>query len=152
MALLRSAILCPELGAINIPLLRSEDPGNAAFLTVRFSTHSGNPDFFSNALKKPKRGPRGFGFVKSRVVLGVATAGRTVVAAVARVMTASVWFGRMLVSISVETPPALNFTVPASPLTEPDSLSSAVPSARQKTSASSFSTRLQLGQRFIIQE
>src|SRR6266550_7715170 len=56
----------------------------------------------------------------------------------------------MLVSISLDTAPEPNFAVPASPLNEPESLMSVVPSARQKASASSVSTRLHWGQRFIM--
>src|SRR6266508_6074187 len=56
----------------------------------------------------------------------------------------------MLVSISPDLGAESNFTVPASPLIEPEALISAVPSARQKTSASSVSTRLHWGQRFIF--
>src|SRR5258706_10824768 len=57
--------------------------------------------------------------------------------------------GRRLVLISLDTGPAPNFAVPASLLNEKESLISAVPSARQKTSVSSDSTRLHWGQRFI---
>src|SRR5439155_18857799 len=56
----------------------------------------------------------------------------------------------MLVSISLETAPEPNFAVPASALTGPESLIKAVPSARQKASVSSVSTRLHWGQRFIF--
>ena len=56
----------------------------------------------------------------------------------------------MLVSISLDTGAEPNFAVPASPLIEPESLTSAVPSARQNVSASSVSTRLHCGQRFIL--
>ena len=42
-----------------------------------------------------------------------------------------------------------NFTVPESALTAPESLTRAVPSARQKASASSGSVRLHCGHRFI---
>ena len=56
----------------------------------------------------------------------------------------------MLVSISLDTASEPNFAVPASPLNEPESLMRAVPSARQNASASSLSTRLHCGQRFIF--
>jgi hypothetical protein len=54
-----------------------------------------------------------------------------------------------LVSISLETGADVNFTVPASAPTGPESLIKAVPSDRQKTSASSVSTRLHWRQRFM---
>ena len=43
-----------------------------------------------------------------------------------------------------------SFAVPASPLIEPESLTSVAPSARQNFSASSVSTRLHRGRRFIM--
>src|SRR5213076_2266777 len=89
------------------------------------------------------------GLVSSRVEPDAGATGKTVVGAVPRLIAASVVCGRMLVSISVDTVPEPNFAVPASPLNEPESLMSAVPSARQKPSASSVSTRLHCGQRFI---
>src|SRR6266496_1022318 len=55
----------------------------------------------------------------------------------------------MLVSISLAADAAPGRTVPASLLNGNDSLTSAVPSARQKTRASSVSTRLHWGHRFI---
>ena len=60
--------------------------------------------------------------------------------------------GRMLVSISLDTAPEPNFAVATSTLTEPDSRTSGVPSLRQKVSASSVSTRLHWGQRFMRYE
>src|SRR5437588_12502350 len=66
----------------------------------------------------------------------------------ARLMSASLTVcGRMLVSVSVAPGVEPNLTVPASEL---ESLTKAVPSTRQNTSASSFSTRLHSGQRFIL--
>jgi len=66
----------------------------------------------------------------------------------ARLMSASLTVcGRMLVSVSVAPGVEPNLTVPASEL---ESLTKAVPSTRQNTSASSFSTRLHSGQRFIF--
>jgi hypothetical protein len=66
---------------------------------------------------------------------------------VARLMPASVECGRMLVSISLDA-----FADPTPVLTRSDkeSLTRAVPSARQKPSVSSVSTRLHEGQRFIF--
>src|SRR5437879_4663927 len=58
-----------------------------------------------------------------------------------------VW-GRMPVSVSVAVDPS--FAVPASLLSDAESPTSAVPSARQNTRASSVSTRLHSGQRFIF--
>ncbi len=80
-------------------------------------------------------------------VMPVDVAGRTVVGAVAQFMAAPVVCGRMLVSISVAVDPS--FAVPASLPSNEESLTSAVPSARQNTSVSSVSTRLHWGQRFI---
>src|SRR2546425_367264 len=93
---------------------------------------------------------RRFGFVSSRVVLGAGCAGSTVVGAVGRLMLASVLCSRTLVSISLDTEPELNFAVPASALTELESVTRGVPSARQNASASSVSTLLHAGQRFIF--
>src|SRR5262249_2206702 len=73
----------------------------------------------------------------------------TVVAPVARLMPASVECGRMLVSISLDAiaePDAILESV----LADEESLTRAVPSARQKTSVSSGSIRLHEGQRFIL--
>src|SRR6266404_5013247 len=83
-----------------------------------------------------------FGLVSSRVVLGGGPVGR--------LMLASVACGRMLVSISVAAAEEPSRAVPASLPSDEESLTSAVPSARQKTSASSVSTRLQVGQRFMF--
>jgi hypothetical protein len=84
------------------------------------------------------------------VVLGAASAGSAVVGAVLRLIAASVLCGRMLVSISVAADAELRCAVPNSPLSWDESLTSAVPSARQKASASSVSTRLHTGQLFIV--
>ena|SRR6266542_893740 len=94
--------------------------------------------------------PRLFGGLKSRVAFCVCSVGSEVVGPVERLISGvvEVW-GRMLVSISPDTGPDPNLTVPASPLIEPESPISAVPSVRQKVSASSNSTRLHWGQRFI---
>src|SRR5437762_2273278 len=92
--------------------------------------------------------PRRFGLLNSRLVPGLSDAGRTVVGAVGRLGVVEVW-GRTLVSISLDAGAEPNFAVPASVPTEPESLIKAVPSARQKASASSVSTRLHWGQRFI---
>jgi len=54
----------------------------------------------------------------------------------------------MLVSDSVNVDPS--FAVPASLLSDDESLTRRVPSTRQNTRASSFSTRLHSGQRFIV--
>src|SRR5207247_5456393 len=91
---------------------------------------------------------RRFGLVSSLAVLDGGCAGSTVVGAVARFMAASVVCGRMLVSDSV----AVNssFAVPASLPSDDEPLIRRVPSARQKTSASSLSKRLHEGQRFIF--
>ena len=59
--------------------------------------------------------------------------------------------GRTLVSISLDTGAEVSFTVPASALTGPESLIRGVPSARQKTSVSSVSTRLHWGHRFMFE-
>src|SRR5438309_3539933 len=75
-------------------------------------------------------------------------AGSTIVGAVARFTALSVVCGRMLVSDSVAVNPS--FAVPASLPSDDESLTRRVPSARQNTSASSLSTRLHCGQRFII--
>ena len=93
--------------------------------------------------------PRRLDLLNLRVVAAVGVAGSTVVAAVARVIAESVWFGRRLVFVSLETDPETILIVPASPLTERDSLMSAAPSARQKASVSSVSMRWHWGQRFI---
>src|SRR6266404_3127497 len=77
--------------------------------------------------------------------------GRKVVGPVERLISGAVEVcGRRLVLISLDPGPAPNFAVPASLLNETESLIRAVPSARQKTSASSDSTRLHWGQRFIL--
>src|SRR6266545_4870692 len=91
-----------------------------------------------------------FGFVSSRVVLGDGGAGSAVVGPVERSILGVVDVcGRMPVSISLAADVVPSFAVPASLLNDAESLTSAVPSARQKTSASSVSTRLHWGQRFI---
>ena len=64
-------------------------------------------------------------------------------------MGALVVCGRMLVPILLAADDELSRAVPASLPGEDESLTSAVPSERQKTSASSFSMRLHWGQRFI---
>src|SRR5438552_19080913 len=81
-------------------------------------------------------------------VAAVEGTGSTVVGAVARFMAASVVCGRMLVSDSVAVDPS--FAVPASLPSDDESLTRRVPSARQKTSASSLSKRLHCGQRFMF--
>ncbi len=68
---------------------------------------------------------------------------------VLRLIAASVVLDGMPVSISAAPDVAPSLAVPASLLNDVESLTSAVPSARQKTSASSVSTRLHWGQRFI---
>src|SRR5438132_974521 len=93
---------------------------------------------------------RRFGFVSSGVVLGSCCAGSTVVAALARASPALVVWGRMLVSILVAADAELSCAVPASLPSDDESRTSAVPSARQNASVSSFSTRLHAGQRFIF--
>src|SRR5262245_13741764 len=62
-------------------------------------------------------------------------------------MPASVECGRMLVSISLDGLAATNPRFDS--LADKESLTRGVPSARQKPSVSSFSTRLHEGQRFI---
>src|SRR6266567_3415261 len=90
-----------------------------------------------------------FGFVSSRVVLGDSGAGSAVVGPVERSILGVVDVcGRTLVSISLDTESEPNFAVPASPI-EPESIISVAPSTRQNFSASSVSTRLHWGQRFI---
>src|SRR5437867_1217807 len=69
-------------------------------------------------------------------------ASNVVVAPIERAMPASVECGRRLVSISLEVVEAL---MPAD-----ESVTRGVPSARQKASVSSLSTRLHVGQRFIF--
>src|SRR2546421_3111408 len=63
-------------------------------------------------------------------------------------MGASLVCGRVTVSDSVAVEPS--FAVPASLPSDDDSLTRRVPSSRQNTSASSVSTRLHEGQRFIL--
>src|SRR5207302_741769 len=92
---------------------------------------------------------RRFGFVSSRVALGRCCAGNTLVGAVPRLIAASVVCGRMLVSTSVAADAEPSCAVLASLSSNEESLTSAVPSTRQNTSASSFSTRLHWGHRFI---
>src|SRR5258705_8814255 len=92
---------------------------------------------------------RRFGLA-SAPVLGGDCAGSTVVGAVPRLITASVVWGRKLVSISVTADGEPSLAVPTSPLSWDESLTSVMPSTRQKASASSVSTRLQWGQRFIF--
>src|SRR5262245_25818821 len=93
---------------------------------------------------------RRFGLASAPVVVG-GPAGSTVVRAVSRFMLASVACGRMLVSISVDADAQSSCAVPASLPNDDESLVRVAPSTRQNFSASSFSTRLQLGQRFILQ-
>src|SRR2546427_5706033 len=88
---------------------------------------------------------RRFGWVSSRVALG-GCSGSTVVGPVARFIAELVVCVRMLVSISDVTGAEPSVAVPGSLPSDEDSLTSAVPSARQKTSASSVSRRLQAGQ------
>src|ERR1051326_4593375 len=95
--------------------------------------------------------PSRLDLLNSRVVAAVGVAGSTVVAAVARVIAESGWFGRRSVFVSLETDPETNLIVPASSLTELDSLTSVAPSTRQNFSVSSLSTRLHWGQRFILE-
>ena len=80
---------------------------------------------------------------------GNCDAGSEVVGPVFRLIpgVVEVW-GSRLVSISLDTGPEPNFAVFRSPLKEPEALINAVPSARQKVSVSSASTRLHWGQRF----
>jgi hypothetical protein len=84
------------------------------------------------------------------LVAPICGAGRTVVGAVPRLITASVVCGRMLVSISVCADAEPSRAVPASALSDEESVTSAVPSPRQNARASSVSTRLHWGQRFIF--
>src|SRR5262245_403573 len=90
---------------------------------------------------------RRFVLVSLRVRAKPGCASNTVVVPVARLMPASVECGRMLVSISLGAfaDPSLRFDS----LADKESLTRAVPSARQKTSVSSGSTRLHEGHRFI---
>ena|SRR5437867_9141825 len=91
-----------------------------------------------------------FGFVCACVDGGVCCAGSTVVGDVARLMPALVVWGRMLVSISVAADAEPRLAVPASLLSGEESPTRGMPSTRQKVSASSLSTRLHWGQRFIF--
>src|SRR6266540_3785250 len=94
---------------------------------------------------------RRFGLLGACVVPDGCCAGSTVVDPVERLAPVSVIAGeRMLVSTSLAAGAKPNFAVPAFALDDPESLTRAVPSARQKASASSFSTRLHAGQRFMI--
>src|SRR2546428_14194924 len=93
---------------------------------------------------------RRFGLLSSRVLAEVLCALSTVVGPAPRLTPASVIAGeRMLVSVSLATGAEPNFTVPASTPTGPEATIRGVPSARQKTSASSGSTRLHAGQVFM---
>src|SRR5437879_3967800 len=92
---------------------------------------------------------RCFGFASAPVVAGDC-AGKTPVGAVERLNPASVLCGRMLVSISAAADGVPSFAVPVSLLSDDGSLTRRVPSARQNTSASSVSTRLHAGHRFIL--
>src|SRR5262245_27037276 len=83
---------------------------------------------------------RRFGLASAPVVAG-AGAGNTVVAAVARLMFASVACGRMLVSISFDAQAEPSCAVPAS-LFKGDASTRVAPSTRQNFSASSVSKRL----------
>src|SRR5438445_9762964 len=80
----------------------------------------------------------------------VCCTGSTVIGGVARFIPASVACGKMLVSISVAADVEPSRAVPASLPSDEESPTSAVPSTRQKTSASSVSMRLHWGQRFIF--
>ena len=91
---------------------------------------------------------RRFGLASPPVVT-VGCGGSTVGGAVLRLIAASVVCGRMLVSISDGSDAVPSLAVPASRSGGEESLTSAVPSARQNASASSVSTRLHWGQRFI---
>src|SRR5882724_2280595 len=91
-----------------------------------------------------------FVLLSGRVFSGRRFAGSAVVCDVGRVILASVIVcGRTLVSISLDNGAEASFTVPASALTGQESLIKAVPSTRQNTSLSSFSTRPHWGHRFI---
>src|SRR5258705_2291270 len=92
---------------------------------------------------------RRFGLA-SAPVLGGDCAGSTVVGAVLRLITASVVWGRKLVSISLTADGEPGLTVRASPLSWDKSLTSDTPSTRQNASVSSVSMRLHWGQRFIF--
>src|SRR5262249_15006154 len=97
------------------------------------------------AMKMSLRRP---GLLNSLVALGAGCGGSTVVGAVPRLMLASVRWGRMLVWTSLAS--AAVSPGPASSPRLDDSLTSVVPSTRQYFSASSVSTRLHVGQRFIL--
>src|SRR6266446_2298925 len=85
---------------------------------------------------------RRLGLLNWCVVPGACAAGSAVVGAVGRLISGvvEVW-GRILVSISLDTGAEANFAVFASVLIEPESLIRAAPSIRQNASASSVSTR-----------
>src|SRR5262249_30027509 len=86
----------------------------------------------------------------SLVVLADGCGGRTVVGDVARLMLAPVRWGRTLLSISFAAEAEPSCAVPASLFNGDDASTSVVPSTRQNFSASSVSTRLHCGQRFIV--
>ncbi len=90
-----------------------------------------------------------FGLASAPVAIG-GCGGSTFVGAVPRPITASVSWGRRLVSISVAAEGEPSLAVPTSPLSWDESLTSVMPSTRQNASPSSVSTRLQWGQRFIV--
>src|SRR5262245_1362902 len=94
---------------------------------------------------------RCFRLANLRVSDKTGCASSTVIVPVSRLIPASVEYERMLVSISLDAiaePDAILESV----LADEESLTRAVPSARQKASASSGSTRLHEGQRFIFLE
>src|SRR5213593_4061102 len=105
----------------------------------------------ATATKAPpaSRAFRCLGLASSCVGGGICCCGSTVVGAVARPITASVVWGRMLVSISVAKDAEPRLAVPASLLSGEESPTRGVPSTRQKPSALSVSIRLHVGQRFI---
>jgi len=136
------------LGAqLNLPghRIRVIAPDIGGAFGLKFGVYREDMVVAAAAIKTGRR----FGFVSSGVVLGSCCAGSTVVAALARASPALVVWGRMLVSILVAADAELSCAVPASLPSDDESRTSAVPSARQNASVSSFSTRLHAGQRFI---
>src|SRR5215831_14838094 len=93
---------------------------------------------------------RRFALVNLRVYAEVCCASNAVVASLARPRPASVEFGRMLVSISLDALGDRSAAPLDAPLVGEESVISAVPSRRQNASLSSVSTRLHEGQRFIV--
>src|SRR5215472_5961808 len=92
---------------------------------------------------------RRFVLVSVRVRAAAGGASNTVVSPVERLIPASVVFGRMLVSISLEGLANAKAGLD-SLLADKEPVTSGVPSARQKASVSSVSVRWQAGQRFIF--